>query len=253
MLENQNKLFQSKKELEQALRINNKNKIIFGVLISLAMLLIFTIFLKNRNTKLINEQDRLRLEQRVLRSQMNPHFIFNALSAIQNSLLDNDPIKSASYLSRFAKLIRQNFDFINQRKILLVEEIDALKNYMDTQKMRFKDKFDYEINVYADVDVNQVEIPPLLLQPLVENAIEHGFKNIKEQGIVTINISRKGSKICYKILDNGSGFLIRKSDKKTHALDIFKKRLKLLNNKDAESFNMDSSDKGTTLTFCLEE
>jgi len=182
---------------------------------------------------------------------MNPHFIFNALSAIQNSLMDNEPIKSAGYLSRFAKLIRQNFDFINQKSILLKDEIDALQNYMDTQKLRYQDKFDYEINVFADVDINQVEIPPLLIQPFIENSIEHGFKNKKDKGKITINISKKDMNICYEIIDNGKGYKTLKKDGKIHSIDIVKKRLKLIGNNDEKSIKMETSDKGTNIKFCL--
>ncbi len=252
VLKNQHKLFQSKKEIEQYKSISFKNKIIFGILSGLLILLGLYWYQSTRNKVLKNEKEKLYLEQMVLRSQMNPHFIFNALSAIQNSLLDNDTIKSATYLSRFAKLIRQNFDFINQKTILLVEEIDALKNYLDTQKLRFQDKFDYEINVFADVDINIVEIPPLLIQPFIENAIEHGFKNSKIKGKIILNISRDGNRICYEIKDNGNGKNPSvKSDGKIHSTDIFKKRIKLLGKKDEDSFVIESLEKGTTIRFCL--
>lgn len=251
MLKNQHKLFKSKKELEQYKNINIKNRIIFGILTGLLILLGLYWYQSTRNKTLKNEKEKLHLEQTVLRSQMNPHFIFNALSAIQNSLLDNDTIKSATYLSRFAKLIRQNFDFINQKSISLAEEIDALKNYLDTQKLRFQDKFSYEINIFFDVDVNLVEIPPLLIQPFIENAIEHGFKNKKEQGKIILNISKEKNKICYEIKDNGSGRLSVKNDGKMHSTDIFKKRIKLLGKKDEDSFVINASEKGTTINFCL--
>ena len=206
-------------------------------------------FYKNKTLK--DEKEKLKLEQKVLRSQMNPHFIFNALSAIQNSLLDNEPLKSAGYLSRFAKLIRQNFDFINEKTILLADEIDALRNYMETQQLRYKDKFNYEINIHADIDINKVEIPPLLLQPFVENAIEHGFKNKTDKGLIQITFSKKEDAICYKIVDNGKGFDVNHKTEKIHAIDIFKKRLKLRENDEIKTFKISSSDKGTIIKFCL--
>ncbi len=251
MIENQHQLTQKQQELINAEQ-KSKNQLIFFS--TFTMLLIFlSLFLiqRNKTEKLKEDKEKMILEQRVLRSQMNPHFIFNALSAIQNSLLDNEPIKSATYLSRFAKLIRQNFDFINEKNILLVEEIDALKNYLDTQKMRFQDKFDYEINIFANVDINSVNIPPLLLQPFVENAIEHGFKNKKEQGKITINIFKKEQSYCYEIIDNGNGINPKKTNSKTHAIDIFKKRLKLRDKNDEKSFKITSTEKGTTIKFCL--
>jgi len=251
LLENQYQLAVSEKDLKQEKSINKKNKIIFGIITLFAFLLSMYWFQSIRNKKLKEEKKKISLEQKVLRSQMNPHFIFNALSSIQNSLLDNEPIKSATYLSRFAKLIRQNFDFINEKTILLKDEIDALQNYMDTQKMRFNNKFDYEINVSETVDIYLVEIPPLLIQPFVENAIEHGFKNKKDKGKLSINISKVGNITCYEIKDNGKGFETIKNDTKIHSIDIFKKRLKLLGKKEEQSLKIKTSEKGTSIKFCL--
>jgi len=254
LLESQYQAAITKNEIQKEKQQNKTYRIIFGIVVFL--LLVFILlgvqFYKNKTLK--EEKEKMLLEQKVLRSQMNPHFIFNALSSIQDSLLDNEPLKSAGYLSKFAKLIRQNFDFINEKYILLSDEIDALQNYMDTQKMRYSDKFDYEINIFANVDINEVKIPPLLLQPFVENAIEHGFKNKKEKGKIIINISRKGDFICYQIKDNGKGFSHKKNDGKQHSIDVFKKRLKLLNNDTSlNSFKISSSDKGTTINFCIKQ
>ncbi|NPA67961.1 MAG: tetratricopeptide repeat protein, partial [Chlorobi bacterium] len=167
-IKHQNQLYQKNKELQHLKLVNTKNRIILFISFGLTFLTVLLWLLKNKTNRLKAEKEKIMLEQKILRSQMNPHFIFNALSAIQNTLLDNEPIKSASYLSKFAKLIRQNFDFINEKSILLSEEIDALVNYMETQKMRFQNKFDYEINIFPDVDIYNVEIPPLLLQPFIE-------------------------------------------------------------------------------------
>jgi len=249
MLENQHTYFQNKIELSQQKSINNKNRIIFGILIGFLSLLGLFWFQFTKRKSVEHEKEKLELEQSVLRSQMNPHFIFNTLSAIQNSLLDNEPIKSATYISQFAKLIRQNFDFVNQKTILLSEEIDALKNYMDTQKLRFNNKFSYEINIDANVNMDMVEIPPLLIQPFVENSIEHGFKNIEDKGNITINISKKKMHICYEIIDNGKGYSTSTTNNKTHSIDIFKKRLKLLDTKDEKSFVINTSSKGTAVKF----
>lgn len=251
MIENQHLLVQKKHELAIAKKQSKNQSILFVVVTILFLFFGLFIFQRNKNTKLKSEKEKLILEQRVLRSQMNPHFIFNALSAIQNSLLDNEPIKSASYLSRFAKLIRQNFDFINEKKILLSDEIDALKNYLDTQQMRFQNKFNYEINIFANIDINIISVPPLLLQPFVENSIEHGFKNKKEKGEITINIFKKNEHICFEIIDNGNGIKKTTKTNKVHAIDIFKQRLKLLENNDEKTFVMKSENNKTKISFCL--
>ncbi len=251
LAENQYQLITKKNDLLKVKNTNRKNKFIFAIILLFLLFILVYRQVKNKNKKLKNEKERMFLEQKVLRSQMNPHFIFNALSAIQNSLLDNEPIKSASYLSRFAKLVRQNFDFIDKRKIILVEEIDALTNYLETQKMRYHDKFDYEINTFADIDVNTVEIPPLLLQPFVENAIEHGFKRINEIGKIAIKIYKKQNTICFEIIDNGVGFEKKTKDNRKHAIDIFLKRLELRGFGEEKSFDIRSSKQGTTVKFCL--
>ncbi len=250
LVRNAYELEAKKVQLDHEISLNNKNKAIFFGAFVLLFLLGLLFYQRARNTKLKLHQDKVELEQTVLRSQMNPHFIFNALSAIQNSLLDNNPIKTASYLSRFAKLIRQNFDFISESSILLADELDALKNYMETQQLRFADKFSYEINIAQDIDEYIVEIPPLLIQPFIENTIEHGFRNKKEKGKITINIFRNKNLICYEILDNGVGYSTAKKDNKIHAIDIFKKRLILLGEKD-NTFTVDTSSNGTIVKFCL--
>ncbi len=248
----QYQLYNSQKKLEHIQSINKKNKIISIILISFLLAAGLFWYQKNKNKQLLIEKEKLYLEQKVLRSQMNPHFIFNVLSAIQNSLMDNDPIKSAGYLSKFAKLIRQNFDFIQEKQILLRDEIDALKNYLDIQKIRFNDKFDYEINIFDNVDLDKVEIPPMLIQPFIENAINHGFKGIKKQGFIRIFIYTKDAKICFEIIDNGKGFDVNQvKDTRLHAIDILKKRLHLMENEDEKSLTIRSSGKGTKVFFCL--
>ncbi|WP_298781859.1 histidine kinase [uncultured Polaribacter sp.] len=251
LVENQYQLSTSQQKLKQQQKINKKNRIIFLIVIGLLLLFALSSFQFRKNKKLKIEKEKMYLEQKVLRSQMNPHFIFNVLSSIQNSLMDNDPIKSATYLSRFAKLFRQNFDFINKKTIPLRDEIDVLENYISAQKLRYKDKFEYEVYVSDTINIDTTEIPPLLLQPFLENAIEHGFKNKKELGKIILNITKKNNAIWYEIIDNGKGFDSTKKSTKTHALDVFKKRLKLLGNDDEKSFEINSSNKGTSIKFRL--
>ena len=251
LIEDQNELIISEKALEEEKKINDKNRVIFLILFLFFSLAALIIYLRNKNIKLKLEQEKLQLEQTVLRSQMNPHFIFNALSAIQNTLLDNDPVKSATYLSGFARLMRQNFDFIKEEQITLNDELDALQNYMNTQQLRFKEKFCYRTDIAPGIDTETIKIPPLLIQPFVENAIEHGFKNKKETGEIILKVSQNNNSVCYEIRDNGNGYLINRPDNKEHAIEVLKKRIKLLKNGDEETFKISSSSKGTTVNFCL--
>jgi tetratricopeptide (TPR) repeat protein len=252
-VEKQHELFKTASELNQIKERNNRNRILSIGVFGILFLIMIIVYLRINNKVLKNLQEKKDLEQKVLRSQMNPHFIFNALSAIQNSLMDNQPLQSASYLSRFAKLIRQNFDFIQEESIPLSEELDALKNYIETQQIRFKDKFTYQIIVASDIDTDEVEVPPLLLQPFVENSIEHGFKNLDRMGELSIKISRKKESIYYQLADNGLGIQMTEKDGKTHSTDVFLRRLKLLGNKDEESFKIDSDHRGTIVSFGIKQ
>ncbi|WP_272023944.1 histidine kinase [Olleya namhaensis] len=254
LIKDQYNLINKEKELSQEKNSNTKNKVIFAILLGLLLFLVLYIFQKNKNSKLKLKQEKLLLEQKVLQTQMNPHFIFNALTAIQKTIFDNDPIKSASYLSKFAKLIRQNFEFVSNKEIHLSEDLDALKNYIETQQLRFENKFDYNITIDNNIDASYIKIPPMLLQPFVENAIEHGLKPKSEKGLLEIKITKENDLLCFKITDNGVG--LSKSIKATdreHAIDIFKKRLHLRKLHESKLFSIHSNKNspGTTVTFYL--
>ena len=254
LIQDQYNLITKEKELAQTKKSNNKNKLIFAVIAGSLLFLGLFLIQKNRNSKLKLEQEKLLLEQKVLRMQMNPHFIFNALTSIQKTIFDDDPIKSTSYLSKFAKLIRQNFEFVNKKEILLSEDLDALKNYIETQQVRFDNKFDYVININESINTSYIKIPPMLLQPFVENAIEHGLKPKIEKGNLEINITNEKDLFCFKIIDDGIG--INKEDSKTkreHAINIFKKRLSLRKLGEEKRFSIASNknNKGTIVSFYL--
>jgi len=253
-IESQYILQTKKSELNQEIKLNNKNKWMFTFVIILLLFLGLFLIQKYRNKQLKLNHDKLVLEQKVLRSQMNPHFIFNALTSIQKNLLDEDILKSSTSLSRFAKLIRQNFNFINKKFITLGEELDMLKNYIETQQMRFEDKFEYKINVQENLDISYIKIPPMLLQPFVENAIEHGLKPLKKDGELTINITNKLDSIHFEIIDNGIGFEHKEQHDREHSNEVFFKRLSLRDLNEEQSFVIEPSlenGKGTKVSFSL--
>jgi sensor histidine kinase YesM len=214
-------------QLKQDLEISKKNRII--LIVALGLLALFGLFFyqRNRISKLKMEKENMILEQKVLRTQMNPHFIFNALTAIQGSMFDKDPLKSVTYLSTFSKLIRQNFEFTNKPLISLKEDLDALKNYIETQQLRFEHGFDYVFNV-DDINLAETKIPPMLLQPFVENAIEHGLIDQAENALLQVNVTKEKDFYHFEIINNGKDFVATKAkDKREHAIDIFLKRLKI--------------------------
>ena len=156
------------------------------------------------NTKIIH------LEQQALKAQMNPHFIFNCLTAIQHFVNKEDIYSANMYLSNFAKLIRKTLDLSGEQYITLDKEIAYLENYIQLEKMRFQDKFNYFISVGEEVDVNIAVIPPMLLQPIIENAIRHGLRyKDNNEGVLTVNFNMEGARLLCKIDDNGIG--IKKS------------------------------------------
>jgi len=251
-LEMQAKLYNEKIRLESKQQYTNVVQAMLIILITLFVFIFLYFFQKFKTNQVFNEKNRAQLELKVLRSQMNPHFIFNALSAIQNTVMDKDPLQSAQYISRFAQLIRQNFEFTSKEKVPLQDDINALENYLKTQQMRFENKFTYQIHLDPSIDAQKLEIPPMLLQPFVENAIEHGLKTQKKAGKIDIYISREKKKIQFRIEDNGSGYYPQ-IDTKLHATHIIKKRLELLEMGDEKSFFIQQhpTHQGTQVQFSL--
>lgn len=190
---------------------------------------------KSKEQKLNNQLTRV--TQQALAAQMNPHFIFNSLNSIQNYILKSDKISSNTYLSKFASLMRMTLNNSQFSFITIEEEINALTTYIELEALRFKDKINYEINIDPNINVSSWKIPPLLLQPYVENAIWHGLMHKEESGILRINLSHIEDKIECIIEDNGIGRKkaaeIKAKKTKTYrsfGTDITKKRLELINN-----------------------
>ncbi len=171
------------------------------------IVIILVLLQKNRNLKRRETENQLvLLEQKALHSMMNPHFIFNTLGSIQKYLLQNQPDAAGLFLSQFARLIRQNITAINAGMTGLDEEIDRLKNYLELERLRMQNKFDYHIIVDSDVDEDEIMIPSMILQPIVENAIWHGVSAIEEQGMITISFHLHGLNALKVIIcDNGPG------------------------------------------------
>lgn len=181
------------------------------------------------------------LESKALRSQMNPHFVFNSLNSIQNYIVKNDTESSTKYLSKFAKLTRLIFDHSQQQFITLQQEINALKTYVELEQFRFKNKFKFIIHLDKEIDEKSIEIPPLIIQPFIENAIWHGIMHKETEdenyiGEIRLNIELKEDYLEIIITDNGIGRLKSAEIKKTSTSDhqssgmrLTKERLNILN------------------------
>ncbi|HCT30445.1 MAG TPA: hypothetical protein DIW31_06870 [Bacteroidales bacterium] len=195
----------SEKSVQQELSIEKREKTITS-LIALFLLIAVSSVLFVRQYQIKQKQKALLLEQQLLRSQMNPHFIFNALGAIQNQVLQKPAIEAVTYIASFAKLMRSILDGSRGEMITMETEIETLTEYLTLQKLRLKDKLQYSINVDIPYSTNEIAIPPMLLQPFIENAVEHGIakKDIPE-GTINITFKTNGERMSITIEDDGIG------------------------------------------------
>ena len=150
-------------------------------------------------------QQKTELEMQVLRSQMNPHFIFNSLSSINRFILQNNKTQASEYLTKFSKLMRLILENSQAPLISMESELESLKLYLDLEALRFNYRFGYKISVAPEIDVSMLKVPPLILQPYVENAIWHGLMHKEEKGQLDIEISREEDHLFIKITDDGVG------------------------------------------------
>ena len=229
------------------LKVSLKNQrlisIIVFVILSLGTIGIY-LFYKYKTKLLYAENMNSDIEQRLFRAQMNPHFVFNTLGSIQSFLLDQNKSKEAAYfLAKFAKLMRQILMQSRKSYIPLQEELDTLKNYLLLQKMRFEDRFDYEIVIDESIDLSDIKIPPMLLQPIIENAIVHGKIHTLTNGRVKVSFEQKGNKLIAVVTDNGIGMDLSQDknqfkDKDSVAIEIIKKRLEYLSKQLGDTVTM---------------
>jgi two-component sensor histidine kinase/uncharacterized protein YihD (DUF1040 family) len=212
----------------QELEIKQKNFWFAGA--GIATLLVASIlFLYFRQRSLTQQQKALAIENKFLRFQLDPHFLSNALVSIQRFMMDNNTTQASNYLTKFSRLMRQLLEYSREELITIEEEIDLLRNYLDIQKLRLKDKFEYEIKIDPTLSITDSKIQPMFAQPFVENAIEHGVANI-ENGKIEISFSVQGDQLVLEIKDNGKGFSATASaGHQSLSTKIIRERIALLN------------------------
>ncbi len=242
----------------------------------LALLFIIVAFLRyNFQSRLKAEKEKnevekkmISLELHALQAQMNPHFIFNAINSIQHFMLKGDLVQANDYLTRFARLMRFYLEASINKRVRLSEELDMLKLYLELEKLRFDASFDYNIRIEKSVQTMQVEIPSMLLQPHVENAIHHGLATKKGKGHLTITIkeNKEKSKLIITIEDNGIGRDEARKLRNTlsvkhqsRATQLLNERSQLINNLNEEhlsivvidKMNPDAKPEGTKVIITL--
>ena len=214
------------KELEskEVLSASTQTNVALTVLLSVIAVLLITVllFIFHRQQQSNQEKKILALEQNMLKSQMNPHFIFNSLNSIKQYIIGNEIENAVYYLNKFAKLIRKILDTSNKKDISLAEELETMTTYMTIENMRFSNEIDFKINVADDIDSKKIRVPSLILQPFIENSLWHGLSSKLSDKKIIIDIKNTiPDYVSISITDNGVG---RKISKERKLKETFKRR-----------------------------
>ncbi|WP_405267840.1 histidine kinase [Cellulophaga sp. Ld12] len=265
-LEKERELYQSKYDLvltsEQL--VERQKWLIYSLVFGILLLGLTTYFFyrSNKQQKLANNL----LALKSLRSQMNPHFIFNALNSVNNYIAKSDERSANRYLSEFSTLMRAVLENSEEDFIPLTKEIELLELYTKLEHSRFSDKFDYEIKIDKDIDVASYQIPPMLLQPYIENAIWHGLRYKDEKGFLMVDVKNKTkNSIEITISDNGIGRkrsaelkTSNQKKQKSKGMGNIKKRIDILNDMYKDKVDVFITDykedgTGTKVSFLLKK
>lgn len=194
-----------------------RNTVAYGAsALALSSGLIFFLYKSRRDAEQRQKEAEFKqsvsdVEMKALRAQMNPHFIFNALQSIQTFLLKRNPEEASVYLLKFSKLMRLVLENSQYPEVPLNEDLQALELYMQLESQRLMDPFTYQIKVDDDIDAEAVKIPPLILQPFIENAIWHGLQYKEEAGYIHIHIRKQNDMLLCMVEDNGVGRVMSKA------------------------------------------
>lgn len=215
-------------EIQQLLLSKQKIFWISSVLILLLVFSLVILLFRRRSSRAKERQ--LLLEQNLLRTQMNPHFIFNTLASIQGFITQNDRKEAATFLAKFGELTRDILDASRKELIPLSKELEMMENYVALEQARFSKSLILEVD-HSSLDASSILISPMIIQPFIENAIKHGFKG-REEGVIRILFLEEANTLKVTIEDNGSGIESDLYDKeKSLATKIVKERLQLMRSK----------------------
>lgn len=214
---------------------------IIAVIGLIIIVILITILIRKRTENkrkadLLLRKAMSELELKALRSQMNPHFVFNSLNAIQYFIVKNKTEFSEEYLAKFARLVRLFFEYSKYDSLTVTQEVDLLSRYLEIEKLRFEAKLDYTVEVDPNIDADDMEIPSMILQPIVENAVNHGIFHKKGQGTVNVSFKKvSDSSLLITIVDDGVGIDAmkeiqkgREKNYKSNSSEVVHDRLKIL-------------------------
>lgn len=238
---------------------NKRNRLLIYAFTLVLILVLLASYFFLRANKAQSLQQTTQLKHQLLRNQMSPHFIFNALIAIQSFMYKSDVKEAGRYLSSFARLVRAILENSRSEYITLEKEIQWLENYLKLQLLRFDGKFEYDIIIDLDSDTYSILIPPMLTQPFIENALEHGLKSIDYKGKLEVVFKIEDDLLKIEVMDNGIGIEKSKTtpkDAASHtslATVITEERLSFLNKKRPQNiyFNIKPLSSGTLVTFSI--
>lgn len=224
-----------------------------GCIIILCLYLLFMVRIRQlkKRTEKQNRYEKqiIELESKSLAYQMNPHFIFNSLNTVQQFILAKDERQGLTYLGEFSKLMRQILENSKKTSILLSEEVAFLRRYMELERTRYSNKFTYSINTGNTLQNEDIRIPPMLLQPLLENAVKHGIASI-DNGHITLSLSLSNNMLTAIVEDNGSGIyhinntVVSAINRESTALRVLEERVKLIKSADGRKGSFTVTDKG---------
>jgi tetratricopeptide (TPR) repeat protein len=239
-------VFLSEKTRVQQLIISQRSRMLYLILLLLVLIPVIGLILYH-NHRLKTRHQAIEMQQRLLRSQMNPHFIFNSLVAIQSFIYSKEPQVAGDYLAKFSDLVRMTLDSSREEFVYLEKELKLLKIFLELQSLRFDHKFDYALHVDKELNTENTLVPPMLAQPFVENAIEHGLRHRKTKGNLFISLRNIENKIVCSIEDDGIGReasreLEKKRQHQSMATSITRERLEVMGKQFGGKFSLQISD-----------
>jgi hypothetical protein len=217
----------------------------FLFLVASIFLIVLRIKLRESRKRYLVEQELNKSRQQALSAQMNPHFIYNSLNSVQSYILKNEKVKASEYLSKLGRLMRNILNNSQNQTITLREEFDALEKYMEMEQLRFRNLFSYRFNVCSGINLDEIRVPPLIIQPFVENAIHHGIRLRKMDGELLVDACINNNTLQIIVQDNGVGIenarklnSVTRKNHKSFGTEITHKRLQLLQEMNKEKVTL---------------
>lgn len=220
-------------------------------LLATFFIIVLIIYIRIKITQIKN---KAKLDKRIaetklqaLQSQMNPHFVFNAMNSIQNFVIDNQTDEALKYIGEFSKLIRQTLEFSSKQSVLLSDEIAYLERYIALENLRRNKKVEFVISTHLNDVTHTIEIPPLLIQPIVENVFIHAFDTQSIDPKIKIEFESKNDVIICSIIDNGKGFIKDSDSKQSKGIKLVDERIRLLTGADEKMIQILPNPTGGTI------